>query len=359
MASEEIRASDLACLEPPAGHRYVRSFLFSRRINAPFARVHPIARVIMIICLSAAQLRTITTEQTDLAGAILLWMLSFGIFLLSGISVRVARLYFLLTLPALCSLFLTWTIFNPLPGSIVLLRLPVYSGLVELGFSWWFLLWLLLVGGYFLWRRGLFVGILTATVLTFFLSHLFTLSGWTLVHFTYFHPLTILVSDRTLLIAGTKVIGYAGMVLGTIALVITSRDIELIGALRQLRLPNAVIFFLSTVFRALNLALVDYGTIRQAQIVRALNARPRTFIRRLFDTASIAVPMVAVMIRRSGEIGDALLARGFTLQQSQAEFFEARPWRWLDWLVLTGSLMLILFALLSHPTLSAVLQRWW
>src|SRR5581483_11819585 len=67
--------------------------------------------------------------------------------------------------------------------------------------------------------------------------------------------LTVLISDRGLLVATTKMIGYSGMVLSTIALVVTGRDAELIGALRQLRIPQPVIFFLSTVFRALELAL--------------------------------------------------------------------------------------------------------
>jgi energy-coupling factor transporter transmembrane protein EcfT len=173
----------------------------------------------------------------------------------------------------------------------------------------------------------------------------------------FFHPLTLLVSDQGLLVAVTKTIGYAGMIIVSIALVMTARDAELIGVLRQLRCPQAVIFFLSTVFRSLDLALSDYETIRQAQITRAIAARPRSFIRRLRDLASIAVPLVAIMIRRSGEIGDALLARGYTLGRPMADFYESSPWHLIDWGVAVLCLLLLYFALGPHPAVMTLLWR--
>jgi energy-coupling factor transporter transmembrane protein EcfT len=151
--------------------------------------------------------------------------------------------------------------------------------------------------------------------------------------------------------------------IATIALVTTARDIELIGALRQLHCPQAAIFFLSTVFRSLDLALSDYETIRQALFARAITARPRSFIRRLRDVASLAVPLVAIMIRRSSEIGDALLARGYTLGSPKgqpagrymADFYESSPWRLVDWAVLVVSLLLLFFALGPHPEVTMLI----
>ncbi|MBV9228593.1 MAG: energy-coupling factor transporter transmembrane protein EcfT, partial [Chloroflexi bacterium] len=212
--------------------------------------------------------------------------------------------------------------------------------------------------GYFLWTRRLFIGILIATAVAFVLTRFLPLPEWTFTQVAFFHPLTVFVSDRTLLVAITKVVGYSGMILSTIALVVTSRDAEFIGALRQLHIPQPVVFFLSTVLRALNLAISDYDIIRQAQIARAINARPRSFIRRLRDLGSIAVPMVALMIRRSSEIGDALLARGYSLGRPNADFYETSPWRYIDWLVLACSLCLLYLALGPHPTVTDLLQGW-
>jgi energy-coupling factor transporter transmembrane protein EcfT len=285
---------DKIYLQPPPERRYVRSFLFSRRIDALFPRLHLLVRIVLILCLSSLQLRTINSTHPDLILAIILWGVAFLLFLGSGMQARLARLYLLLTLPVLFSLFCTWILFNPVPGRLTLIQLPLFSSL------------------------------------------------------------TLLITDRTLLVAVTKVVGYSGMVLATIALVVSARDVELIGALRQLRIPQPVIFFLSTVFRALDLALLDYQTVHQAQIARALYARRRGLFRRLRDLASIAVPMVAMMIRRASEIGDALLARGFSLHRKTEEFYETSPWRLTDWLALLFSLLMLVLALWPHPLATAL-----
>jgi len=358
LSSNNSVAHDMLFLQPPPGKRYVRSFLFSRRIDAPFAQVHLVARTILILCLSVVQLRTIDTLSPDPVGAAVLWLVSALLFLTSGMNTRVARLYFLLTIPALCSLFTTWALFNPVPGKTTLVLWPIYSGQLALGLALWQAIWLVIVIGYFLWTRKLAVGILVATVVALLLAHFFTLPELVFTHVTFFHPLTVLISDRGLLVAVTKVIGYSGMVLSTIALVVTGRDAELIGTLRQLRLPQPVIFFLSTVFRALDLALADYETIRQAQIARAINARPKSFIRLLRDLASIAVPLVAMMIRRSSEIGDALLARGYRLGRPDADFYETSSWRLIDWLVLALSLALLYLAIGPRLNLTMLVQQW-
>jgi len=115
----------------------VRSFLFSRRIDAPFAQVHLVARTILILSLSVVQPRTIDTLSPDPVGAALLWLVSALLFLTSGMNTRVARLYFLLTIPALCSLFTTWALFNPVFGKTTLVLWPIYSGQLALGLALW------------------------------------------------------------------------------------------------------------------------------------------------------------------------------------------------------------------------------
>ena len=345
-------------LQPPPDRRYVRSFLFSRRIDAPFARVHLIARTLLILALSCVLLRTIDTAHPDLIGATLFGLVSLLVFLLSGMSAKIARLNILLTLSPLLSLFITWVLFNPVPGHRVLLQFPIYSGQITLGFALWQLAWLAIVGIYFFVTRKLLMGMLLATLVAFLIARFFPLPTWTLARIPFFHPLQVFISDQGVLVAGTKVIGYAGMIFATIALVVTSRDTELLGSLRQLHMPLTLIFFLSTVFRSLNLALVDYETIRQAQLTRAIHARPRTTIRRVQDFGSLAVPMVATMIRRSSEIGDALLLRGYTLGRPSADFYETSPWHSLDWCIAFLSLVFLFLAFAPHTTLTHVLG-WW
>lgn len=352
-ASKELSPSSRTVpqdfLSPPPERRYVRSFLFTRRVNAPFVQVHLLARLLLVLCLSGALLRTINTTQPDLLGAILFWLVALLVFLLSGVSPRVARFYFLLTLPALVALFITWIVFNPVAGGMTLAQLTIYSGQLSIGLAPWQAVLIAIVALYFLWTRKLFLGIVVGLVVAFALAHWVALPALMLTEIHVFHSLTLLVSTRGLLVAGTKVVGYAGMIMVSIALVMTARDTELIGMLRQLHVPPPVIFFLSTVFRSLDLALSDYETIHQAQLARAVAARPRSFIRRLRDLASVAVPMVALMIRRSSEMGDALLARGYTLGKASSDFYECSPWRLIDWGIVAVSLLFLYFALGMHP----------
>lgn len=345
-------------LQPPAGRRYIRSFLFSRHINAPFAKVHLITRTLFIFSLSMVQLRAIDAQHPDLVGAIFWWVVSLVMLLLSGISRRVAQFYFLITMPALFSLFTTWLIFNPVQSSVLLLRVPVYSGQLDVGVALWQVIWLAIVGGYFLWTRKLALGIMIATVLAIVLANLVLLPSWTWSRIDFFHPLTIMITDRGLLVAVTKVIGYSSMVLATIVLVVTSRDVELIGTLRQLRLPQPVIFFLSTVFRSLDLAFSDFETVRQAQRARAIDALPRSFFRRVRDLGSLSVPLIAMMIRRSSEMGDALTARGFKLTKSGTDFYEMSPWRLVDWVFLVLSLVILYLALWHYVNITDLVLQW-
>ncbi len=331
-------------LQTPPGRRYVRSFLFSRRIDAPFARIHFGIRVLLVLCLSGLQIHTINTVSPDPLGAAVLLSVSLLIFAMSGVSKRVAILYAVIATPTVFSLFITWILFNPVPGTVTLVHFPFYSGHVNIGLAVWQVIWLIIVGTYFAFTRKVLAGIVGATLLVLLLAPLFALPEWTLVQVPLYHPLNLFVSDRSLVVALSKVLGYTGMVLCTIALVITSRDVELIGTLRQLRVPQTITFFLSTVFRALELALSDFETIRLAQVARAINARPRSFFRQVMDVASIAVPMVAIMIRRSGEIGDAIIARGYTIDQKMLNFHETKRWTIPDWSILVLSLICLCLA---------------
>jgi len=345
-------------LQPPPGKRYIRSFLFTRKIDAPFARIHLIPRTLLVFCRSSLALRAIDATQPDLVEAICLWGVCFLIFLSSGIPPRVARVYLLLSVPTLFSLLCTWLLFDPLPGNVTLLKTQVYGGILVFSLAIWQVVWVAIVAIYFWITRKLLAGILLATVVSILFVHFVPLPTWVFARMNFLHPLTILISDRNLLVAVTKVIGYAGMIFVTVSLIVSSRDIELIGTMRQLHLPQPIIFFLSTVFRALDLSLVDYGTIHQAQIARAINARPRNIIKRLRDLGSIAIPMVAVMIRRSSEIGDALISRGYQLRGSQTDFYEIAPWRFTDSLTIIVCCGLAFLAFGPHSNLTLLWQRW-
>ena len=81
-------------------------------------------------------------------------------------------------------------------------------------------------------------------------------------------PIVITISEQNVVVGITKALGYGAMMLVSLMLVMTSRDIEIIGAMRQCRVPYVASFFTATMLRSLSMALFDYSTIRQAQIAR-------------------------------------------------------------------------------------------
>jgi energy-coupling factor transporter transmembrane protein EcfT len=333
--------------------RYVRTFLFSMRINSPLAKLHVISKVVTILATSVLIVRLMDAHDPDPLGAGLLMGVGLASLLLSGAGRWLYHSYLVVIFPMLIVIFATWIIFNPHPGTITYFSLQLYDGTFDIRLTPW--LPLCLGVTYVVWRLsrlwwlGLLLGIAIAQGAA-------QLSWWPLLPLTqvvFFRPLTLVISDTNLLVALTKVMGYAAMVFVSLTLIMTTRDIEFIGAMQQLRAPYVATFFLSIILRTLNSAVMDYEAIQQAQVARGLNLQPRSLFRRLRDLAQLSVPLVATMIRRSTEVSDAVLARGFHLGQvAPTEYREAQALRASDWAILAfqGLLLALVFGLSINLT---------
>jgi energy-coupling factor transporter transmembrane protein EcfT len=241
---------------------------------------------VIILVTSTLIVRLMDARDPDPLGVGLLMAASLALLLLSGAGRWLFRSYLVVIFPMLGVLFITWVIFNHDPGTHVFLFLPIY------------------------------------------------------------HQASLVVSNANLLAASTKVLGYAAMVFASLMLVMTTRDIEFVGAMRQLRVPYVAAFFLSLVFRTLSSAVMDYETIRQAQVARGIALQSRSLPGRIRDMAHMSVPLVATMIRRSTEVSDAVIARGFRLGGAPpTEYHEAQPLHAGDWVVLAlqGLLLVAVF----------------
>jgi energy-coupling factor transporter transmembrane protein EcfT len=243
-------------------------------------------------------------------------------------------------------LFITWVAFTPSPGTHTYLSWNVYQGKVNLGISFSGIAFLVILATHYLLTKRIARGLLIGLVVALLISNFTSDPGITFAGYQFLRPYTFLLSDENMLIAGTKVLGYASMVFMTMMLVMTTRDNELAAALRQLRMPYVARFFLSIVFRTLSLSLMDFETIRQAQVARGIGVRKMNIFELLRNIALMSVPLVATMLHRSSEIGDALQARGFSLGKVGREFLEIRPFRLLDMVVLMiliGLAVLVMF----------------
>jgi len=93
----------------------------------------------------------------------------------------------------------------------------------------------------------------------------------------------------------------------------TSRERDIIIALRTLRLPYTVSYVTGLAFRALGLSLIDFFIIREAEKARAMNIDELKFTQKIKKFGLYIIPMTALVLRRAEEVSNALDARGFKL----------------------------------------------
>lgn len=320
----------------PACHKqYVRSFLFSVKIDSPLARLHMLTKFVSVLALSLVIVQFLSTDAPDPLGALLLIVLAFFGLYLSGVLRWVFRSYLLVLFPSLIAMMITWVVFNPDPGRGVLARITLYNGQIPVGISLGLVVFIVFAVGWFIVRREVFYGLVGGLILASALTFLVGNPSITFARFSFFHPLTIILSEKNIALAISKALGYGAMIFVSLMLVMTSRDVEFTGAMIQLRIPYVASFFISTMLRSLSMALNDYSTIRQAQVARGVTLQKKNILQIIVDLAYIAVPLTATMLRRSREVGDAILLRGFSLQtKSPTEFHEVRPFTRADFLVL-------------------------
>ena len=328
---------------PPKQKReWVRTFLFSMRIHSPLARLHVITKIVLVFGVSMALLNMISSTSLDPVGCVLLVILAFVLLWLAGVIKWLFRSYLVMIYPTLISLFLTWIVFNPNPGTRIVFERQVYAGTLNLGISVPMIAFVAIVVGYYLYTKQLYWGIVGGAVVAILINQLPYDLSWTVASFSFFRPLTLLISDQTIYVAVTKVLGYAAMALLTFLLILTSRDIEVIGALRKVpRMPFAVCLFSTLMLRSLNVAVIDYSTIRQAQVARGINVRKKNIVAKLGDYAYLTVPLIATMMRHSIEMSDALIARGYEMGSKPTIYREVKPLRAMDWLFILATLLFV------------------
>lgn len=321
--------------DPAQTRQYVRSLIFSVQIDSPLARLHVVTKLLAVLALSLVAARAMRTEDPDPATALLIWLLALLGLYLGGVIRWLFRSYLLVLAPALLVMALTWIVFNPAREAEALLRIPVYDGRLSIGISLGLVVWVGCMAGWYALRKELFWGVGGGLILALVVTRIWGNPSLSLLEFAFFRPLAVTISKANLVVAITKGLGYGAMILISLLLVMTSRDIEITGAMRQLGVPYLASFFVATMLRSLSMALADYSTIRQAQIARGATLRKKNLIGVLSDLAHMAVPLTATMLHRSGEVGDAALIRGLTMETSSpTEFHEIQPFAAADGIVL-------------------------
>ncbi|MDW8084576.1 MAG: energy-coupling factor transporter transmembrane component T [Candidatus Caldarchaeum sp.] len=113
---------------------------------------------------------------------------------------------------------------------------------------------------------------------------------------------------------------YAKLVFAVLIVIFflsTSRERDVIVALRTLKLPFAITYAAGLGLRSIGLSLIDFFTIREAERARALDLSELPFIQKVKKFGLYIVPMTALVLRRAEEVSNALDSRGFSLKETR------------------------------------------
>lgn len=91
----------------------------------------------------------------------------------------------------------------------------------------------------------------------------------------------------------------------------TSRERDVIVAMRTIRLPFVVTYVFAMALRAAGMVLEDFQIVRQAEQARGFDSTGKSIAYKLRKYVMYMIPLFALSLRRSEEFTNALVARGY------------------------------------------------
>ncbi len=263
---------------------YVKTILFSAKAKSIYIRINPLAKFAILLLLSTGVVLSIDRPVPDLYYN--LAVLIFAVFFMaeSRTLKYMVKSYLVLLILAFFVMFLWWLIFNQI-GTNPIVSVSFLS--IHLQITW----------------------------LSFY-------------------------------VALGKMTGFAAMSFLTLLTVMTTRDADVISALRRIGVPFKAVFFVSIVSRSLNILTEDLETIRQAQFSRGSRTGRFGVFSKIKDFIKLSVPLTASIIRRAVEVGGAMEARGFSKTKNFTGYVDEKGFRWYDGAMLAFGIVMLAVPLL-------------
>jgi energy-coupling factor transporter transmembrane protein EcfT len=92
----------------------------------------------------------------------------------------------------------------------------------------------------------------------------------------------------------------------------TSRERDVIVAMRSIRVPFVVTYVFAMALRAAGMVLEDFQIVRQAERARGFDTKGKSIPYRIRKYVMYMIPLFAVSLRRTEEFTNALIARGYS-----------------------------------------------
>ncbi len=103
------------------------------------------------------------------------------------------------------------------------------------------------------------------------------------------------------------------MLFGTIQYFSTNRERDMLVAVRSLKIPFVITYFVALALRAAGMFMEDMRIIREAERARGLDESSMSLADRAKLYVMYMIPLFTLAIRRADEISNALYARGYTI----------------------------------------------
>jgi energy-coupling factor transport system permease protein len=91
----------------------------------------------------------------------------------------------------------------------------------------------------------------------------------------------------------------------------TSRERDLIVAMRSIRVPFVVTYVFAMALRAAGMVLEDFQIVRQAEQARGFDSKGKSIPYKIRKYVMYMIPLFALSLRRSEEFANALVARAY------------------------------------------------
>jgi energy-coupling factor transporter transmembrane protein EcfT len=102
------------------------------------------------------------------------------------------------------------------------------------------------------------------------------------------------------------------MIFITVYFLSTSRERDILVAMRSLKVPFAVTYLVAMALRSVGMVMEDFGIVRQAEKARGFDTAGKSIVYKLRQYVMYIIPLFALALRRSDEFANALVARGYS-----------------------------------------------
>lgn len=131
-----------------------------------------------------------------------------------------------------------------------------------------------------------------------------------------FHELTRVVGVRIyyerIIDAITVYFQILPMIFIMVYFLSTSRERDMVIALRSFRVPFAITYLVAMALRSVGMVIEDFGIVRQAEKARGFDPSGKSIFYRLRQFVMYIIPLFALALRRADEFANALTARGYS-----------------------------------------------